>query len=267
MSHEIGTEESDAILQFFATGKLPIGYNETTVTLVFKIDMPSQAIDYRPIACKSSENTGQRRPSRLKALNQKGWRRYLPSKWTYIVRPDIVDTLPVGRPNPAAVGKPIATLVVIIARHTNKTLPKSRMMARTKQTVRKSSLLDPHVAHLATMPSAEQARPTTQEEDIVGDVEVQEMDDQGEVRLGTPSEAEEEGAAWRLPFGSFNEEGQLVFEVKEILEAGEDYVTEEYVETVPLRRQWEGKESAQAWLLRGCGMIHFLSQPVGDQSK
>uniref|UniRef100_A0A803NI10 Uncharacterized protein n=1 Tax=Cannabis sativa TaxID=3483 RepID=A0A803NI10_CANSA len=63
------------------------------------------------------------------------------------------------------------------------------------------------------------------------------MEDEGEVHLDTPSKSEEEGAAWRLPFGGFDEEGQPVFEAGEILEASEDYVTKEYTEAVPLRRK------------------------------
>uniref|UniRef100_A0A803PT49 Uncharacterized protein n=1 Tax=Cannabis sativa TaxID=3483 RepID=A0A803PT49_CANSA len=59
----------------------------------------------------------------------------------------------------------------------------------------------------------------------------------GEVRPDTPFEVEDEDAARRLPFGGFNEDGQPVFEVGKILEAGEDYVTKEYTDAVPQRRQ------------------------------
>uniref|UniRef100_A0A803Q2Y8 Uncharacterized protein n=1 Tax=Cannabis sativa TaxID=3483 RepID=A0A803Q2Y8_CANSA len=64
------------------------------------------------------------------------------------------------------------------------------------------------------------------------------MEDQGEVFLDTSSEAKhEEGAARRLSFGGFNKEGQPMSEAGEVLKAGEDYITEEYIEAISLRRQ------------------------------
>uniref|UniRef100_A0A803PL82 Uncharacterized protein n=1 Tax=Cannabis sativa TaxID=3483 RepID=A0A803PL82_CANSA len=101
--------------------------------------------------------------------------------------------LEAGHPNHAVAGKPIATFVVTIAKHINQTLPRSTMMARIKQIVQKSSLSDPRIARLTRMASVEQAWPATKEEDIVRDIKVQEMEDQGEVYPGTPSEDEEEG--------------------------------------------------------------------------
>ena len=62
------------------------------------------------------------------------------------------------------------------------------------------------------------------------------MEDLGEVRPNSSFKAEEEGVARRLPFGGYNEEGELVFEVGEVLVEGEDYVTEEYTKGVPQRR-------------------------------
>uniref|UniRef100_A0A803PKR1 Uncharacterized protein n=1 Tax=Cannabis sativa TaxID=3483 RepID=A0A803PKR1_CANSA len=86
------------------------------------------------------------------------------------------DTLPEGHINPASAGKPIANFAVTVVRHTfDKILPKHRMMAR----------------------------PANEEKDAVGDVKVQKVKDQGEVRPATPSDAkvdEEEGVAQMLPF-------------------------------------------------------------------
>uniref|UniRef100_A0A803Q7Z3 Uncharacterized protein n=1 Tax=Cannabis sativa TaxID=3483 RepID=A0A803Q7Z3_CANSA len=75
------------------------------------------------------------------------------------------------------------------------------------------------------------------EEDVEGDGEVHEMEDQGEVRPDTTSEAKEEGVARRMRLGGFNEDDKPVSKAGEILEAGEDYVNEEYTNAIPQRRQ------------------------------
>ncbi|XP_062074810.1 uncharacterized protein LOC133778804 [Humulus lupulus] len=49
MWQDIGDEISEAILEFFNTGKIPAELNETVLALVPKIYMPSSAVDYRPI--------------------------------------------------------------------------------------------------------------------------------------------------------------------------------------------------------------------------
>ncbi|XP_062118958.1 uncharacterized protein LOC133832663 [Humulus lupulus] len=46
----IGDEISEAILEFFHSRKIPAELNETVLALVPKTDMPSRAVDYRPIA-------------------------------------------------------------------------------------------------------------------------------------------------------------------------------------------------------------------------
>uniref|UniRef100_A0A803QDJ0 Uncharacterized protein n=1 Tax=Cannabis sativa TaxID=3483 RepID=A0A803QDJ0_CANSA len=84
-----------------------------------------------------------------------------------------------------------------------------------------------------------ETRPAINEEDTVGDVEVQEVEDQGEVRPTTPSDAEgneEEGVAQVLPFSGYNDDGEPVSEAGDVLEGGQDYVVEEYTEARPLRR-------------------------------
>ncbi|XP_062103748.1 uncharacterized protein LOC133814854 [Humulus lupulus] len=48
---EIGNEIADAILDFFKGGLIPNELNKTVISLIPKIDSPSTAIDYRPIAC------------------------------------------------------------------------------------------------------------------------------------------------------------------------------------------------------------------------
>uniref|UniRef100_A0A803QSK6 Uncharacterized protein n=1 Tax=Cannabis sativa TaxID=3483 RepID=A0A803QSK6_CANSA len=61
--------------------------------------------------------------------------------------------------------------------------------------------------------NCEQARPATEDGDIAGDVEVQEVEDQGKVYLATPLDAEgdeKEGVARVLPFGGYNEERKLI---------------------------------------------------------
>uniref|UniRef100_A0A803PB36 Uncharacterized protein n=1 Tax=Cannabis sativa TaxID=3483 RepID=A0A803PB36_CANSA len=103
--------------------------------------------------------------------------------------------------------------------------------------MRKIAATDPYVTRYATMPSAGQARPAVEEEDNEGDVEVQEIEDQGEVRPDSPSEAEEGGVARPLHFGGYNEVGEPVSEAGDVLEEGDDYVTEKYIEAVPQRRQ------------------------------
>ncbi|XP_062118480.1 uncharacterized protein LOC133832113 [Humulus lupulus] len=47
----IGDDISMAVLDFFASGRIPTELNKTVFALVPKIDSPSRAIDYRPIAC------------------------------------------------------------------------------------------------------------------------------------------------------------------------------------------------------------------------
>uniref|UniRef100_A0A803PTG9 Uncharacterized protein n=1 Tax=Cannabis sativa TaxID=3483 RepID=A0A803PTG9_CANSA len=132
---------------------------------------------------------------------KKAWRCYLPTNWTYIVHLNVVDTLLEGCPNPTAVGKLVANFVMTTARHTSDRIPsRCRMTAQTKQTVRKSSLTDLCIAYLATLPRAEQARPTTKEED-------------------TAKRDEEEGIARVLPFGGYNDEGEPISEAGDVLEA------------------------------------------------
>uniref|UniRef100_A0A803QC37 Uncharacterized protein n=1 Tax=Cannabis sativa TaxID=3483 RepID=A0A803QC37_CANSA len=66
------------------------------------------------------------------------------------------------------------------------------------------------------------------------------MEDQGEVRPSTTAEAkckEEEGVVRVYPFGGFNEKGEPVSETGEVLEAGWDYVEEEYTEAHPINRR------------------------------
>uniref|UniRef100_A0A803P9D3 Uncharacterized protein n=1 Tax=Cannabis sativa TaxID=3483 RepID=A0A803P9D3_CANSA len=101
------------------------------------------------------------------------------------------------------VGKPVATFIVTIAKHTNN------------------------------------ARPASEEENTAGDAEVHEKEDQGKVCPVTPPEAEgdEEGAAQALQFGGFNKEGKPMSEAGEVLEVSEDYVTKEYTEVILLRRR------------------------------
>uniref|UniRef100_A0A803Q9J6 Uncharacterized protein n=1 Tax=Cannabis sativa TaxID=3483 RepID=A0A803Q9J6_CANSA len=114
------------------------------------------------------------------------------------------------------------------------------MMAWTKQTVRKSSLIDLHIACLATLARAKQTHPATDEEYTVGDIEVQEVEDQGEIHHAISSDAEgdeEEGLAWMLLFGAYNDEGEPVSEAGDVLEAGQDYIVKEYTEEHPLRRR------------------------------
>uniref|UniRef100_A0A803PHI4 Uncharacterized protein n=1 Tax=Cannabis sativa TaxID=3483 RepID=A0A803PHI4_CANSA len=82
-----------------------------------------------------------------------------------------------------------------------------------------------------------QAQLATEEEDNEGDVEVQEIKDQGKVRPGSPSEAKEEGVPQPLRFGGYNEAEELVSEVGDVLEEGDDYITEVYTDVVPQRRQ------------------------------
>uniref|UniRef100_A0A803Q9D7 Reverse transcriptase domain-containing protein n=1 Tax=Cannabis sativa TaxID=3483 RepID=A0A803Q9D7_CANSA len=51
---EIRAEVSNAIKEFFNTGKIPTQFNETLIYLVPKVEIPVRAIDYRPIACFST---------------------------------------------------------------------------------------------------------------------------------------------------------------------------------------------------------------------
>ncbi|XP_062089750.1 uncharacterized protein LOC133796296 [Humulus lupulus] len=51
---EIGSEVCRAVGQFFETGSIPEELLNTTLSLVPKIDNPSRAVDYRPIACCST---------------------------------------------------------------------------------------------------------------------------------------------------------------------------------------------------------------------
>uniref|UniRef100_A0A803Q9E6 Reverse transcriptase domain-containing protein n=1 Tax=Cannabis sativa TaxID=3483 RepID=A0A803Q9E6_CANSA len=51
---EIGEEFCLAILSFFESGNIPKEFNETAISLIPKTDNPSNAIDYRPIACCST---------------------------------------------------------------------------------------------------------------------------------------------------------------------------------------------------------------------
>uniref|UniRef100_A0A803P6D9 Uncharacterized protein n=1 Tax=Cannabis sativa TaxID=3483 RepID=A0A803P6D9_CANSA len=90
--------------------------------------------------------------------------------------------------------------------------------------MRKIAGTDPHMALHATMSSTEYARPAAKEKDDEGD-------------------AEEEGAALPLRFGGYNKVWEPVSEAGDVLEEGEDYVTEEYTEAVPQRRQG----ASRAW--------------------
>ncbi|XP_062094142.1 uncharacterized protein LOC133800206 [Humulus lupulus] len=51
MWQNIGDDISEAILEFFHYGQLLAKLNETALALVPKTEMPSRAVDYRPIAC------------------------------------------------------------------------------------------------------------------------------------------------------------------------------------------------------------------------
>uniref|UniRef100_A0A803PH01 RNase H type-1 domain-containing protein n=1 Tax=Cannabis sativa TaxID=3483 RepID=A0A803PH01_CANSA len=100
----------------------------------------------------------------------------------------------------------VADVVVTIARHTYElNLPsKHRMMAQTKKTMRKALASNPHFIRLFATTGVEQARPLSEDAKVVeGDVEVQEIEDQGEA--GEP-----------------------------VLVAGQDYVNEEHTEAQPL---------------------------------
>uniref|UniRef100_A0A803QC73 Uncharacterized protein n=1 Tax=Cannabis sativa TaxID=3483 RepID=A0A803QC73_CANSA len=77
----------------------------------------------------------------------------------------------------------------------------------------------------------------SKEEDYEGDVEVQEIEDQDGDCPDSPSEAEEEGVARPLCFKGYNESREPVFELGDILVEGEDYVTQEFIEVVPHKRQ------------------------------
>ncbi|XP_062080841.1 uncharacterized protein LOC133785636 [Humulus lupulus] len=48
---DIGDEISGAILGFFDKGKLPSEINNTTLSLIPKVENPSKAVDFRPISC------------------------------------------------------------------------------------------------------------------------------------------------------------------------------------------------------------------------
>ncbi|XP_062103945.1 uncharacterized protein LOC133815075 [Humulus lupulus] len=52
--HDIGDEVCTTILHCFETGRFPPELHETTLSLIPKVDSPSRAIDYRPIACCST---------------------------------------------------------------------------------------------------------------------------------------------------------------------------------------------------------------------
>uniref|UniRef100_A0A803QBV2 Uncharacterized protein n=1 Tax=Cannabis sativa TaxID=3483 RepID=A0A803QBV2_CANSA len=123
---------------------------------------------------------------------RKGWRHYLPSNWTYIVHPGVADTIPIGLPISGALGIPIAAPAVTIAWHTHQYPSRRRMMARTKQTMQKINVTDRHVARHATLSSAEQVLPATEEEDYEGGIEVQVVEDQDNDHLESPSKVEEE---------------------------------------------------------------------------
>uniref|UniRef100_A0A803P4K3 Uncharacterized protein n=1 Tax=Cannabis sativa TaxID=3483 RepID=A0A803P4K3_CANSA len=91
----------------------------------------------------------------------------------------------------------------------------------------------------ATLARVEKTHRATDEEDTVGDIEVQKVEDPGKVRPTTLSNAkgnEEEGVAQVLPFRGYNDEGEPVFEGGDVLEAGKGYIIEEYTEAHPLRR-------------------------------
>ncbi|XP_062104348.1 uncharacterized protein LOC133815532 [Humulus lupulus] len=51
MWQNIGDDISEAILEFFHYEQIPAELNETVLALVPKTDMPSRAVNYRPIAC------------------------------------------------------------------------------------------------------------------------------------------------------------------------------------------------------------------------
>ncbi|XP_062118462.1 uncharacterized protein LOC133832094 [Humulus lupulus] len=51
MWKQIGDDISAAVLDFFSSGKILAELNKTVLALVPKIEIPSRAIDYRPIAC------------------------------------------------------------------------------------------------------------------------------------------------------------------------------------------------------------------------
>ncbi|XP_062118804.1 uncharacterized protein LOC133832483 [Humulus lupulus] len=48
---DIGKEVSLAVLDFFETSKIPQSLNETLLVLIPKVDQPTNAADFRPIAC------------------------------------------------------------------------------------------------------------------------------------------------------------------------------------------------------------------------
>ncbi|XP_060965529.1 uncharacterized protein LOC133034457 [Cannabis sativa] len=54
MWKEIGGEVCLAIKDFFNTGKIPVQFNETVISLIPKVENPMRAIHYRPIACCST---------------------------------------------------------------------------------------------------------------------------------------------------------------------------------------------------------------------
>ncbi|XP_062085752.1 uncharacterized protein LOC133791859 [Humulus lupulus] len=51
---DLEAEISEAIIEFFESGNLPEEVNKATISLIPKIDTPTRAADYRPIACCNS---------------------------------------------------------------------------------------------------------------------------------------------------------------------------------------------------------------------
>ncbi|XP_062099761.1 uncharacterized protein LOC133805598 [Humulus lupulus] len=51
MWKDMGAEISEAILDFFERGMLPEEMNKATISLIPKVETPTKAVDYRPIAC------------------------------------------------------------------------------------------------------------------------------------------------------------------------------------------------------------------------
>uniref|UniRef100_A0A803PSE3 Uncharacterized protein n=1 Tax=Cannabis sativa TaxID=3483 RepID=A0A803PSE3_CANSA len=110
------------------------------------------------------------------------------------------------------------------------------MMARTKKTIRKALETDLQFAWMFAAAREEQARPLNEEKIINDrDVEVQAVEDQGNVCPATAPAAEGEGKEeekkfWVQPFCCFNKDEEPISEDGEVLVASCNYVEEEYTE-------------------------------------
>uniref|UniRef100_A0A803P746 Cyclin-like domain-containing protein n=1 Tax=Cannabis sativa TaxID=3483 RepID=A0A803P746_CANSA len=132
----------------FTENELPSSPSDSSSTSIFfewevNSDSPKPKVQCHH---KSDQIGGEVYGHFVWELNR-GWRKFLPASWTYIVWEDVQDTLPMGQLGPLKRSSVQAEVAVTVVRHNQISLFEAKSkLAHTKQTIRAISANDPHIA-------------------------------------------------------------------------------------------------------------------------